>query len=67
MNKDQREGIKEQVKGWVDTAVGTVTGNEDRKVKGDVEITNGANRKDYGDQKKNIEKGVEDPGEPTNQ
>ncbi|WP_244817753.1 CsbD family protein [Caballeronia sp. Lep1P3] len=66
MNKDQKEGIKEQVKGWVDTAVGTVTGNEDRKLKGDVEITNGANRKDYGDQKDNIEKGVEDPGEPTN-
>jgi uncharacterized protein YjbJ (UPF0337 family) len=54
------------VKGWVDTAIGTVTGDEDRKLKGDVEITNGANRKDYGDQKDNIEKGVEDPGEPTN-
>jgi uncharacterized protein YjbJ (UPF0337 family) len=67
MNHDQKEGIKEQVKGWTDTAIGTVTGNEDRKVKGDVEITNGANRKDYGDQKDNIEKGVEDPGEPTDQ
>jgi uncharacterized protein YjbJ (UPF0337 family) len=67
MNKDQREGIKEQVKGWVDTAVGTVMRDEDRKLKGDVEITNGANRKDYGDEKKNMEKGVEDPGEPTNE
>ncbi|CAL8480562.1 CsbD family protein [Caballeronia sp. S22] len=56
MNKDQREGIKEQVKGWPDTAIGTVTGNEDRKVKGDVELTNGGNRKDYGDQKANIER-----------
>lgn len=54
MNKDQKEGIKEQVKGWTDTAIGKVTGDEDRKLKGEVEITNGANRKDYGDQKDNI-------------
>lgn len=67
MNKDQREGIKEQVKGWTDTAIGTVTGNEDPKVKGDVEITNGANRKDYGDQKDNIEKGVEDSVDSTDE
>lgn len=67
LNKDQKEGIKEQVKGWTDTAIGKVTGDEDRKLKGDVEITNGANRKDYGDQKDNIEKGVEDPGDPTNE
>jgi uncharacterized protein YjbJ (UPF0337 family) len=67
MNKDQKEGIKEQAKGWIDTAIGTVTRDEARKVKGDVEITNGASRKDYGDQKENMEKGVEDPGEPTNQ
>jgi uncharacterized protein YjbJ (UPF0337 family) len=67
MNSDQKEGIKEQSKGWTDTAIGTLTRSEDRKLKGDVEITNGANRKDYGDQKDNIGKGVEDPGEPTNQ
>jgi uncharacterized protein YjbJ (UPF0337 family) len=67
VNKDQREGIKEQIKGWADTAIGSLTGNEDRKVKGDVEITNGASQKVYGDQKDNIDKGVEDPGEPTNQ
>jgi uncharacterized protein YjbJ (UPF0337 family) len=67
MNHDQKEAIQEQIKGWTGTAIGTVTGNEERKVKGDVEITNGANRKDYGDQKDNIEEGVEDPGEPTDQ
>lgn len=47
MNNNQREGVKEQAKGWLDTAV--------------------ANRKDCGDQKKNIEKGVENPGDPTNE
>jgi len=66
MDKDKTDGIKEQVEGWVDTAIGTVTGDEERKLKGDVEVTNGASRKDYADQKDNIEKGVEDPGEPTN-
>lgn len=47
MNNDQKEGIKKQIKGWTGTAIGTVIGNEDRKVKRDVEITNGVNRKNY--------------------
>jgi len=51
VKSDQKEGSKEQIKGWTDSAIGTVTGSEDRKVKGDIEITDGANRKDYGDQK----------------
>jgi uncharacterized protein YjbJ (UPF0337 family) len=67
MNRDQKEGIKEQIKGWSDTAIGTVTDDEHRKVKGDVEITNGANRNHFGDQKDNIEKDVEDAEEPTDQ
>jgi|GEM_PF-767127 len=65
MNKDQKQGIKEEIKGWTDTALGTVTGNENRKVKGDVEVTSGANRKEYGDQKDNIDEGMEDPGDST--
>lgn len=67
MNKDQKDGIKDQLKGWGNTVIGTITGNEDRKVQGDVQITNGANQKDYGDQKDNIEKGIDDPGNPSNE
>jgi uncharacterized protein YjbJ (UPF0337 family) len=67
MNKDQKDGIKDQLKGWGNTVIGTITGNEDQKVQGDVQITNGANQKDYGDQKDNIEKGIDDPGNPSNE
>jgi uncharacterized protein YjbJ (UPF0337 family) len=67
MNKDQASGIGEQIKGWTNTIVGTVTGNEDQKVKGDVQITNGANQKDFGDQKDNVEKGADDPGNASNE
>ncbi|KMZ11177.1 hypothetical protein BHUM_06223 [Candidatus Burkholderia humilis] len=67
MNKDQKEGIKEQLKGVADKAIGTVTRNDDRKAKGDVEIINGENRQEYGKQKKAIEKGDKEPGETTNE
>jgi uncharacterized protein YjbJ (UPF0337 family) len=66
MNKDQREGIKEELKGYVNKGIGSMTGNEDRKVKGESQITNGDNRKDLGDQKDNMEKGKVDPGNPSN-
>jgi uncharacterized protein YjbJ (UPF0337 family) len=66
MNKDQKEGFKEQIKGFADKAIGTVTRNEDRTAKGDVEIINGENRQEYGKQKKAIDKGNDEPGETTN-
>jgi uncharacterized protein YjbJ (UPF0337 family) len=46
--------------------IGSITGNEDRKVKGEVQITNGDNRKDLGDQKEKLEKGEVEPGNPSN-
>jgi uncharacterized protein YjbJ (UPF0337 family) len=67
MNKDQKEGIKEQIKGFADKAIGTVTRDEDRKAKGDVEIINGESRQEYGKQKKAIDKGDNEPGETTNE
>ncbi|WP_421375058.1 CsbD family protein [Paraburkholderia sp. DD10] len=67
MSSDQSKGIAEQLKGLVNKGLGAVTGNEDRKVEGDVQIMNGANRKDLGDQKENIRKGKTDPGSPTNE
>jgi uncharacterized protein YjbJ (UPF0337 family) len=67
MSSDQSKGIAEQLKGLVNKGLGAVTGNEDRKVEGDVQIMNGANRKDLGDQKENIRKGKTEPGNPTNE
>lgn len=66
MNKDQREGIAEEIKGFVNKGTGTITGNRDRKVKGEVQITNGENRKDLGDHRDKLDKGEVDPGNPTN-
>ena len=66
MNKDQREGLTEELKGYVNKGIGSMTGNEDCKVKGEVQITNGDNRKDLGDQKDNMEKRKVDPGNPSN-
>ncbi|ABE36090.1 hypothetical protein DR64_8264 [Paraburkholderia xenovorans LB400] len=66
MNKDQREGLKEELKGYVNKGIGSITGNEDRKVKGEVQITNGDNRKDLGDQEDSIDRNAIDPGNPSN-
>jgi uncharacterized protein YjbJ (UPF0337 family) len=66
MNKDQRAGIAEEIKGFVNKSIGFLIRNEDRKVKGEVQITNGENRKDLGDQKDNVDEGAVDPGNPSN-
>lgn len=66
MNNDQRKGIAEEIKGYVNKGVGSLTGDETRKLRGEAQITNGDNRKDLGDQRDNIEKNEVDPGNPTN-
>ncbi|SEJ17297.1 CsbD family protein [Paraburkholderia diazotrophica] len=66
MANDKTEGIKEELKGYVNKGVGTITRNEAKKAKGEAQITEGDNRKDLGDQRENIEKGKTDPGNPTN-
>jgi uncharacterized protein YjbJ (UPF0337 family) len=66
MNKDQREGLKEELKGYVNKGVGSITGNDDRKLKGEAQITNGDNRKDLGNQTDNVDEGNVDPGNPSN-
>ena len=43
-----------------------MTGNDDKKAKGEAQITEGDNRKDLADQRENAEKGKTDPGNPTN-
>lgn len=66
MDKAKTSGIKEQVKGVADFAVGKLTGNKDRELKGQVEITNGSNEKDRSDWQDNVRRGADDPDNPSN-
>ncbi|CAH2897606.1 MAG: hypothetical protein PCALPYG88_3056 [uncultured Paraburkholderia sp.] len=66
MANDKTEGIKEELKGMINKGIGSITGDEDRKLKGEAQITEGENRKDFGDQRENAEKGKTDPGNPSN-
>jgi hypothetical protein len=63
MNHDRKEVIKEQIKGWTDTAIGTVTGNEDRRCRDHEWCESQGLRRSEGEHRGS----VEDPGEPTNQ
>jgi len=67
MDKEKVEGVKEQLKGIADFTIGKLTGNEDLELKGQVEITNGSNKKDLADFNDNVEKGVDDPDNPSNE
>jgi uncharacterized protein YjbJ (UPF0337 family) len=66
MNKAKTSGVKEQLKGVADFAVGKLTGNKERELKGQVEITNGSNEKDRADWQDNMKKGETDPDNPSN-
>ena len=66
VDKDKVDGVKEQIKGVVNLGIGKLTGNEDRALKGEVEITNGSNKKDKADFEDNVEKGAVDPDNPSN-
>jgi uncharacterized protein YjbJ (UPF0337 family) len=67
MNKDKRSGVGEQIKGAVDLAIGKLTGNKDQELRGQVEITNGSNKKDREDFYDNVKKGADDPDNPSNE
>ncbi|MFT4432882.1 CsbD family protein [Caballeronia sp. 15715] len=67
MDKEKLSGAKEQVKGVIDLALGKLTGNEDLELRGQVEITNGSNKKDLADFKDNVDKGADDPDNPSNE
>nr|WP_225032079.1 CsbD family protein [Paraburkholderia sp. XV] len=66
MAGDKAKGIKQEIKGYVNKATGSLTGNEARKAHGEAQITEGDNRKDLADQQENGRKGKTDPGNPTN-
>jgi uncharacterized protein YjbJ (UPF0337 family) len=67
MKHDKAEGIKQQIKGSVNLVVGKLTGNEDRVAEGEVQITNGSNKKDRADWQDNVETGAVDPDNPSNE
>jgi uncharacterized protein YjbJ (UPF0337 family) len=67
MDKVKVEGVKEQLKGVADFVTGKLTGNENLELKGQVEITNGSNKKDLADFKDNVKKGADDPDNPSNE
>jgi uncharacterized protein YjbJ (UPF0337 family) len=60
-------GFKEQIKGVVDLTVGKLIGNEDQELRGQVEITNGSNKKDRSDFDDNVKNGVDAPDNPSNE
>ncbi|HVE09956.1 MAG TPA: CsbD family protein [Paraburkholderia sp.] len=66
MASDKTEGVKEELKGYVNKAVGSITGNDNKKAEGEAQITEGDNRKDLADQRDNARKGKPDPGNPSN-
>jgi uncharacterized protein YjbJ (UPF0337 family) len=67
MNKVKFAGVMEQVKGIANVAVGKLTGNKDRELRGQVDITNGSNKKDRADWQDNVKKGADDPDNPSDE
>ena len=67
MDKAKVEGVKEQLKGVADFAVGKLFGNKDRELRGQVGITNSSNKKDRADWQDNVRKGANDPDSPSNE
>jgi uncharacterized protein YjbJ (UPF0337 family) len=60
MNKDQRTGREQDVKGRVKQAVGIVTGNKDKEADGAAERAVGAAKKAVGDLKHKVAKKIEE-------
>jgi uncharacterized protein YjbJ (UPF0337 family) len=56
MNKDQVKGTAEKVKGKVNKAVGSATGDTAQELKGQVQQGAGEARKQYGDVKEDVKK-----------
>jgi uncharacterized protein YjbJ (UPF0337 family) len=58
MNKDQTHGRVEQVKGKVNEAVGKVTNNPAKELKGDLQQAVGKEQANYGDTKEQVKKDI---------
>jgi uncharacterized protein YjbJ (UPF0337 family) len=60
MNKDQRKGTAQNIKGRVKQAVGVVTGDKDAESEGASDRAKGAARKAFGDVKRGIARKLEE-------
>lgn len=62
MNRDEIEGKKENVKGRVKEAAGTLVGNKDLEAEGANERADGAAREQVGKAKRKVGEAIEDLG-----
>ena len=62
MNKDERDGEVENLKGRVKEAAGVVTGNRDLEKEGAEERAEGEARKDLGEARRKVGEAIEDFG-----
>jgi uncharacterized protein YjbJ (UPF0337 family) len=62
MNREELEGKKENVKGRVKEAAGTLTGNEDLESEGAAEREHGALRQETGKARRKLGEAIEDLG-----
>ena len=62
MNREEREGKKENLKGRVKEAAGTLTGNEDLESEGAAERERGALRQETGKARRKLGEAIEDLG-----
>jgi len=62
MNKDERDGQVESLKGRAKEAAGVVTGNRDLEKEGAEERAEGEARKDLGEARRKVGEAIEDFG-----
>ena len=63
MNRDEREGKKENLKGRVKEATGALTGDEDLREEGSAERETGEAREKLGQARRKLGEAIEDLGE----
>ena len=56
MNKDQKEGLGQNIKGRVNEATGVITGNKEKEADGAADRVKGAVKKVVGDVKHDVAK-----------
>ena len=62
MNRDEREGKKENIKGRIKEAAGTITGNRDLESEGAEERARGEAQEKLGNARRKVGEAVEDLG-----
>ena len=63
MNKDELEGKKDNLKGRIKEAAGTVTGNKDLESEGAAERAGGSLQEGFGKARRKVGEAIEDVGD----